>query len=80
MKDSISSRRDLIATPLAGIGLLALVVMKKAVLATLRAINSLRVALVSDVIQTNVIIREGVLKIFQGELHHWAFGHLGYLL
>jgi len=80
MKDSICSRGDLIATPLARVRLLAFVMVKQTILATLRAIDSFRVSFVSNVIQAYIIIRERGLKVFQSELHHRAFGHGGYLL
>jgi hypothetical protein len=77
MEDRSGGGGDFEATMVTRIRLLAVVVMKQRILAALRAINSFRVSLYSNVIKTNVIIRESLLKVFEREFGHGRFSHFG---
>jgi hypothetical protein len=77
VEDRASGRGNLIPAMVARIRLLAVVMMKQTILAALRAINSFRVSHYSNIIKANVIIREGLLKVFECEFGHGRFSHFG---
>jgi len=74
MEYGISGRSNVIPAPITGIGFATSHTMENAIASTLRAIDSLRVFLAHDVIQTGIVIREHLLKVFEREFLHRAFG------
>src|SRR5260221_2515178 len=73
MEYSIGSRRDIETAITAGVRLAPVVFVEQAILATLRAINTLRIFLVAHIIQTSIVVREHCLEVFEGNFGHRAF-------
>ena len=73
MEYCVGSRRNLKTATIAGVGFLATVSMEQAVLFALRAVNSLRIALIANVLKANIVIREDFQKVFECEFLHRGF-------
>lgn len=79
VENCVSGRADLVSTEIASVRLTPTYPMKQSILFTLRAINSLRVFLIANIIKAYIVIWEHLKELFEREFFHWRFIFLSFL-